>query len=57
MRHVNRSYIARFDKDGNLRGGGCTRESKAAYQARKAYMKAKAKWRPGYIPRKHACFN
>lgn len=55
--HHDRSYIARFDKNGNLQGGGCTRESMAAFQARKAYMKAKAKWRPGYIPRKHSCFN
>jgi hypothetical protein len=54
-RHINRSYITRFDKDGNLQGGGCERESMSAFQARKAYMKAKAKWRAGYIPRRHSC--
>jgi len=51
---VGRSYVAQFDKNGNMRGA-CVRESRAAYQARKAYMKAKSNWRAGYVPRKFPC--
>lgn len=52
-RHTNRSYVAKFKKNGQL--SGCDRESKSAYQLRKAYMKAQARFRRGYVPRKYPC--
>ena len=46
--------VARFTRNGRMIGG-CVRESRAAWQARKAYMQAQAKWRAGYVPRKWPC--
>jgi hypothetical protein len=50
----NSIYVAHFDKKGNF-SGSCERVSLADYQARKAYMTAKAKWRAGYMPHIFPC--
>lgn len=53
-RHVNRAYVYKLDKNGRQKGG-CIREEQSAYQLRRAYMRAKSRWRPGYIPRNLKC--
>ena len=53
-RNANVSYVAKFNKQGVFTGG-CQQESVAAYQLRKARMKAASKWRLGYVPRKYPC--
>ena len=47
------AFVARFKKNGTFEG--CVRESRSAYQARRAYMMAQAKWRAGYVPRAFPC--
>ena len=51
---VTHAYIVNFSKAGQATGG-CSKESVAAWQARKAYMTAKSTWKAGYVPRKEAC--
>ena len=51
---TNRSYVVQIDKNGR-QIGGCVREPRSALQMRRAFMRAKSKWRAGYIPRKMVC--
>ena len=46
--------VARFRKDGTL-DGPCVRESRAAWQARRAYIQAQSNFRAGYVPRRWPC--
>ncbi len=45
------AYYRKFTRGGKA-VGGCQLETIAHYQLRKAFMKASAKWRRGYVPRK-----
>ena len=48
-------YAAQFNKQGKMKGSCSKHEGELAYQVRKAYMKAKSRWKRGYVPRKFPC--